>query len=328
MRGAFANVRLRNQVAPGTIGGWTRCFDAGGEVQRTHDAALTYRAAGTPLVVVAGRDYGAGSSRDWAAKGPRLLGVRAVLAESFERIHRSNLIGMGVLPLQFLPGDTAESLGLAGEERSASKESLPSSKTRLDATSRSLPGPTSECWCGSTPDARPTTTATAASSRTSCALIRAPRPPRRSRGTWACGRVEDLACGQPPSQPGGELVGGDLGPFGEHLGHLPADMGGEDATLGAVRSGWSAGSGSVLNTSRPAPPSRPSARAATSAGSSMIAPRAVLTRMAPGRMRARRPAFRSPVDAGDSFRWTETTSDRSSRSSRGNRWWTHCCSSG
>ena len=117
VRGAFANVRLRNQVAPGTIGGWTRCFDAGGEVQRTHDAALTYRAAGTPLVVVAGRDYGAGSSRDWAAKGPRLLGVRAVLAESFERIHRSNLIGMGVLPLQFLPGDTAESLGLAGEER-------------------------------------------------------------------------------------------------------------------------------------------------------------------------------------------------------------------
>jgi aconitate hydratase len=117
MRGAFANVRLRNQVAPGTIGGLTRCFDAGGEVQSMHQAAVTYQAHGTPLVVVAGKDYGAGSSRDWAAKGPKLLGIRAVLAESFERIHRSNLIGMGVLPLQFLPGESAITHALTGEEQ-------------------------------------------------------------------------------------------------------------------------------------------------------------------------------------------------------------------
>jgi aconitate hydratase len=117
VRGTFANVRLRNQVAPGTIGGLTRCFDADGAVQPMYQAATAYRANGTPLVVIAGKDYGAGSSRDWAAKGPKLLGVRAVLAESFERIHRSNLIGMAILPLQFLPGETAASLGLSGTER-------------------------------------------------------------------------------------------------------------------------------------------------------------------------------------------------------------------
>ena len=116
IRGAFANVRLRNQVAPGTIGGLTRCFDDGGEVQTMHQAAMSYRQHGTPLVVIAGKDYGAGSSRDWAAKGAKLLGIRAVLAESFERIHRSNLIGMGVLPLEFLPGQSAGTLGLTGEE--------------------------------------------------------------------------------------------------------------------------------------------------------------------------------------------------------------------
>jgi aconitate hydratase len=115
-RGAFANVRLRNQLAPGTIGGVTRCFDAGGAVASIYEAARTYQEHGTPVVVIAGRDYGAGSSRDWAAKGPKLLGVRAVLAESFERIHRSNLVGMGILPLQFLPGQSARSLGLTGEE--------------------------------------------------------------------------------------------------------------------------------------------------------------------------------------------------------------------
>jgi aconitate hydratase len=116
VRGAFANVRLRNQVAPGTIGGFTRCFDAENAVMTMHEAAAVYRAHQTPLVVVAGKDYGAGSSRDWAAKGPRLLGIAAVLAESFERIHRSNLIGMGILPLQFLPGESADTLGLTGEE--------------------------------------------------------------------------------------------------------------------------------------------------------------------------------------------------------------------
>jgi aconitate hydratase len=115
-RGAFANVRLRNQLVPGTVGGVTRSFDAGGGVVSIYQAARTYRAHSTPVVVIAGRDYGAGSSRDWAAKGPKLLGVRAILAESFERIHRSNLIGMGILPLQFLAGQSAQTLGLTGEE--------------------------------------------------------------------------------------------------------------------------------------------------------------------------------------------------------------------
>ncbi|WP_027930205.1 aconitate hydratase AcnA [Amycolatopsis thermoflava] len=115
MRGCFANVRLRNQLVPGTEGGYALAPD--GTVTSVYEAALAHRDAGTPLLVLAGRDYGSGSSRDWAAKGPALLGVRAVLAESFERIHRSNLIGMGVLPLQFLPGQSAESLGLTGHER-------------------------------------------------------------------------------------------------------------------------------------------------------------------------------------------------------------------
>jgi aconitate hydratase len=116
IRGTFANIRLRNQLAPGTEGGLTRNFAAGGEVTTIYDAAQAYAQAGTPLVVLAGKEYGTGSSRDWAAKGTMLLGVRAVIAESFERIHRSNLIGMGVLPLQFPDGESADSLGLTGEE--------------------------------------------------------------------------------------------------------------------------------------------------------------------------------------------------------------------
>ena len=115
VRGTFANVRLRNQLAPGTEGGFTTYFPTG-EQTTIYDAAMRYIEAGTPLVVLAGQEYGSGSSRDWAAKGTALLGVRAVLAESFERIHRSNLIGMGVLPLQFLPGESAASLGLVGDE--------------------------------------------------------------------------------------------------------------------------------------------------------------------------------------------------------------------
>ena len=113
VRGTFANVRLRNQLAPGTEGGFTTYFPTG-EQTTIYDAAMRYIEAGTPLVVLAGQEYGSGSSRDWAAKGTALLGVRAVLAESFERIHRSNLIGMGVLPLQFLAGESAASLGLVG----------------------------------------------------------------------------------------------------------------------------------------------------------------------------------------------------------------------
>jgi aconitate hydratase A / 2-methylisocitrate dehydratase len=117
IRGTFANIRLRNQIAPGTEGGYTRDFtQLGGPVSFIYDAATNYQAAGTPLVVLAGKEYGSGSSRDWAAKGTALLGVRAVIAESYERIHRSNLIGMGVLPLQFPQGASATSLGLTGEE--------------------------------------------------------------------------------------------------------------------------------------------------------------------------------------------------------------------
>ncbi|MBW3604802.1 MAG: aconitate hydratase [Actinobacteria bacterium] len=115
VRGTFANIRLRNLLAPGTEGGWTRYLPTG-EVTDIHDAAERYAADGTPLIVVAGVEYGSGSSRDWAAKGPSLLGVRAVIAVSYERIHRSNLIGMGILPLQFRDGDTPDSLGLSGEE--------------------------------------------------------------------------------------------------------------------------------------------------------------------------------------------------------------------
>ena len=115
MRGTFANIRLRNLLAPGTEGSWTTHLPSG-EVTSIFDAAERYRAEGVPLVVLAGREYGSGSSRDWAAKGPALLGVRVVIAESFERIHRSNLVGMGILPLQFAAGETAASLGLTGRE--------------------------------------------------------------------------------------------------------------------------------------------------------------------------------------------------------------------
>jgi aconitate hydratase len=115
VRGTFANVRLRNQLAPGTEGGVTRHLP-GGEQMSIFDAAVRYQKEGVPLLVLAGKEYGSGSSRDWAAKGPKLLGVRAVIAESYERIHRSNLVGMGVLPLQFGAGDSASTLGLTGEE--------------------------------------------------------------------------------------------------------------------------------------------------------------------------------------------------------------------
>jgi aconitate hydratase len=126
MRGTFANIRLRNQLAPGTEGGVTLYLggaDNGeggsddGEEMSIYDAAMRYQEQDTPLVVLAGKEYGSGSSRDWAAKGTRLLGVRAVIAESFERIHRSNLVGMGVLPLQYQEGESASSLGLTGREQ-------------------------------------------------------------------------------------------------------------------------------------------------------------------------------------------------------------------
>jgi aconitate hydratase len=115
VRGTFANIRLRNQLAPGTEGGWT-LFQPGDEKMSIYDAAVKYREGGVPLIVIAGKEYGSGSSRDWAAKGTRLLGARAVIAESYERIHRSNLIGMGVLPLEFKQGETRETHGLTGHE--------------------------------------------------------------------------------------------------------------------------------------------------------------------------------------------------------------------
>ena len=116
MRGTFANIRLRNLMAPGTEGGVT-LHQPDGEEMSIYDAAMKYQSEGTPVIVIAGKEYGSGSSRDWAAKGPRLLGVRAVIAESYERIHRSNLVGMGILPLEFLPDDNAQALGLTGTEQ-------------------------------------------------------------------------------------------------------------------------------------------------------------------------------------------------------------------
>ena len=115
VRGTFGNIRLRNKLVPGTEGGYTSLPGEGGVIS-IFDASEIYRAQGTPLLVIAGKEYGSGSSRDWAAKGTSLLGVKAVIAESYERIHRSNLIGMGVLPLQFLEGENAERLGLEGTE--------------------------------------------------------------------------------------------------------------------------------------------------------------------------------------------------------------------
>ena len=116
VRGTFANIRLKNAMVPGVEGGVTLHVPSG-ERMDIYDAAERYRAEATPLVVLAGKEYGSGSSRDWAAKGTLLLGVRAVIAESYERIHRSNLVGMGVLPLQFQAGENAETLGLTGHER-------------------------------------------------------------------------------------------------------------------------------------------------------------------------------------------------------------------
>ncbi|MEB3772060.1 MAG: aconitate hydratase, partial [Desulfurococcales archaeon] len=115
MRGTFANIRIRNLLVPDREGGWTKHFPDG-EVMTVYDAAMKYKEEGVPLIVIAGKQYGTGSSRDWAAKGPYLLGVKAVIAESFERIHRSNLVGMGILPLEFMPGENAKTLGLTGEE--------------------------------------------------------------------------------------------------------------------------------------------------------------------------------------------------------------------
>ncbi len=146
IRGTFANIRLRNQLAPGTEGGFTRDFTGtDAPVATVYDAAVNYAAAGTPLVVLAGKEYGSGSSRDWAAKGTALLGVKVVIAESYERIHRSNLIGMGVLPLQFPDGQNADSLGLDGTEVfgvegvTALNDGTTPSRVRVTATGSGAP---------------------------------------------------------------------------------------------------------------------------------------------------------------------------------------------
>src|SRR5204863_5187655 len=118
VRGTFANVRLRNLLVPGSEGTWTVHVPSGEEMT-IYDASQRYLAEGTPLIVLAGKEYGSGSSRDWAAKGPNLLGVRAAIAESYERIHRSNLLLMGILPLQVMDGENPESLGLTGREESS-----------------------------------------------------------------------------------------------------------------------------------------------------------------------------------------------------------------
>jgi len=137
MRGTFANIRIRNKIAPGTEGGYT-CYWPTGEIMSIYDASQIYQKDGTGLVIMAGKDYGMGSSRDWAAKGSYLLGVKAVIAESFERIHRSNLVMMGILPLEFLDGDSADSLGLTGSETfeiNIDESIMPHEKVQVKAVS-------------------------------------------------------------------------------------------------------------------------------------------------------------------------------------------------
>src|ERR1043166_4867860 len=141
VRGTLANVRLRNQLAPGTEGGWTTHLPDG-EQMYIYDASIRYQQDGVPLLILAGKEYGSGSSRDWAAKGVLLLGVKAVIAESFERIHRTNLVGMGVLPLQFLPGESRETLGLTGFESFSIKgipEAVESGGKTRDSTASGIP---------------------------------------------------------------------------------------------------------------------------------------------------------------------------------------------
>jgi aconitate hydratase len=146
LRGTFANIRLRNKLVPEKEGWWTKHLPSN-DTMSVYDASLRYRAEGVPLVVLAGKEYGSGSSRDWAAKGPALLGVRAVIAESYERIHRSNLVGMGILPLQFEPGSSAASLGLSGEEtftvrgldRLAPRQRLTVEAVKADGSRTSFP---------------------------------------------------------------------------------------------------------------------------------------------------------------------------------------------
>jgi aconitate hydratase len=152
IRGTFANIRLKNLLLPGVEGGFTRDFTTADASQTTiYDASESYAAAATPLVILAGKEYGSGSSRDWAAKGTSLLGVRAVIAESFERIHRSNLIGMGVIPLQFPAGQTAASLGLDGTEEFSIEGIVALNDGPVPSTLRVSANPTAHSVAGKTP---------------------------------------------------------------------------------------------------------------------------------------------------------------------------------
>ncbi len=186
MRGTFANIRLRNLLAAGTEGGVTLHLGADERgAMSIYDAAMRYAEEGTPLVVLAGKEYGSGSSRDWAAKGTSLLGVRAVIAESFERIHRSNLVGMGVLPLQFKPGESAASLGLTGRETFSigghrRRRRRPARGDRPRRRHDRSPRP-----CGSTRRRSSATTATAGSCRSCCASCSEQRAGAPRRGAPA-----------------------------------------------------------------------------------------------------------------------------------------------
>ena len=172
IRGTFANIRLRNLLAPGTEGGFTTKRRRA--VTTIYDAAVEYADEGVPLCVLAGKEYGSGSSRDWAAKGPRLLGMRFVVAESYERIHRSNLVGMGVLPLQFPDGESAESLGLDRPRDlrpRAARGGRAHARGHGDAAGRGRPGHSSRRACESTPPTSGSTTATTGSCTSCCALL-------------------------------------------------------------------------------------------------------------------------------------------------------------
>jgi aconitate hydratase len=152
IRGTFANIRLKNQLLDAVEGGYTRDFTtADGEQSFIYDASQNYQSAGIPLVILAGKEYGSGSSRDWAAKGTSLLGVKAVIAESFERIHRSNLIGMGVIPLQFPEGQNADTLGLTGTEEFSFTGIDALNNGTTPRTVRVVATPTSHSPAGSTP---------------------------------------------------------------------------------------------------------------------------------------------------------------------------------
>ena len=214
IRGTFANIRLKNLLLDGVEGGFTRNFLDGGEQTTIYDASAAYQEAGIPLVILAGKEYGSGSSRDWAAKGTALLGVRAVIAESYERIHRSNLIGMGVLPLQYPAGENAESLGLTGTETFSISGVDGAQRRRHPADGHGhgdqrgrLGVELRRASCGSTPPARPTTTATAASSSTSCA--RSSRADRAGSSTGAF-PLPTRGCPEFRPSPGGD-TGNNLG---------------------------------------------------------------------------------------------------------------------